>query len=110
MQNSIPTYLSGDDWLSAMLSDMDIYRESWHNRKIIQVVAHTTEDYRASERYPIELHDAYPEIHKPVGLLSDFRTQSGGVIISTEAEHRTAMHKFLSELESVSNFTANRPY
>ncbi len=110
MQNSIPTYLDGDAWLSAMLGDMDTYRQSWHNRKIIQVVAHTTSEYIQSERYPIELHDTYPEIHKPAGLLSDFRTSSGGVIISTESEHRDVMAKFISELESTTNFKANRPY
>ena len=110
MQNSIPTYLSGDDWLSAMQGDMDTYRQSWHNKRLIQVVAHTTSEYIHSERYPIELHDTYPEIHKPAGLMSDYTTCSGGVIISTESEHRSVMDNFVRDLESQTRFTANRPY
>lgn len=110
MHNSIPSYLSGDDWLRAMQGDMQIYRDAWHNQRIIQVVIHTYSEYSDTERYPIELHDKYPEIHKPAGLLADHRTCSGGVIISTESEHRSVMDNFLTELEATTNFTANRPY
>ena len=110
MHNSIPSYMTGDAWLRAMQGDMQIYRQAWHNKRLIQVVAHTTSEYADTERYPIELHDTYPEIHPPAGLRADYVTCSGGVIISTESEHRSVMDKFISELESTTNFKANRPY
>lgn len=110
MHNSIPSYMDGDAWLTAMQGDMSTYRAAWTDKKLIQVVIHTTHEHAESERYPIELHDTYPGIHKPAGLKSDFMTCSGGVIISTESEHRDIMDKFISELESTTNFKANRPY
>ena len=110
MHNSIPSFLSGDAWLSAMQGDMQTYSDAWHNVRLIQVVIHTTVEYAESERYPTELHDKYPEIHLPAGLKSDYTTSSGGVIIACEAEHRVVMDKFISELESNTRFIANRPY
>lgn len=110
MHNSIPSYMTGDAWLTAMQGDMSTYRQAWSDKRLIQVVVHTTPEHSESERYPIELHDTYSEIHKPAGLKSDFTTCSGGVIISTESEHRSVMDKFISDLESTTNFKANRPY
>jgi carbamoylphosphate synthase large subunit len=110
MHNSIPSFLSGDDWLRAMQGDMVSYSNVWNDVRLIQVVIHTTSEYAESERYPVELHDRYPEIHLPAGLKSDYTTSSGGVIIATQSEFRDQMDKFITELESSTRFTANRPY
>jgi len=103
----IPTLFTGDQWLECMLGDMSTYRDAWSDKTIIQTIIQTP---HPEDRYPIELHDTYPEIYQPSGLKDDFSTATGAVMISTQTQHRSVMDAFIYDLETSTRFTANRPY
>lgn len=103
----IPTLFTGDQWLECMLGDMSTYRDAWCDKTIIQTIIQTS---HPEDRYPIELHDTYPEIYPPSGLKDDFSTATGAVMISTQTQHRSVMDAFIYDLETSTRFTANRPY
>lgn len=105
--NSVPNLMTGDQWLECMLGDMDTYKSVWQGTEIIQVIIQTS---YPEDRYPIELHDTYPEIFPPGGLLDTFQTNMGGAIISSLEQNRSVMDRFIHELETSTRFTANRPY
>lgn len=104
IQNSVPTVLDGDNWLTAMTSDIDLIRP----QQLIKVIPTLSDPSLVStERYPMELHDKY-EVYPPSSLTSDNLTQSGScMVVSTD---RLAMDAYVSELESTTNFKVNRPY
>lgn len=108
VHNSMPTYISGDAWLACMQGDMETYSKVWRDRRIIQTVVQTL--HKLTDHYPMEFHDRYPEIYPPVGLQDNLLTSMGGVIISTEEQHRHIMDAFVHDLETSTRFTANRPY
>lgn len=108
VHNSMPTYLTGDAWLTCMQDDMDTYSKVWRDRRMIQTIVQTPN--KLTDHYPMHLHNTYPEIYPPVGLKDNFLTSMGGVIISTEEQHRHIMDAFVSDLENTTGFTANRPY
>ena len=100
--------MSGDDWLRAMTSDIELTRSYWRDKQLIKAMP-TLSDVNLipTERYPIELHDKY-RVYAPSSLTSDYLTQSGGCVVVSE--HRSAMDAFVSELEQTTNFRVNRPY
>jgi hypothetical protein len=108
VHNSMPTSMSGDLWLRCMQGDMDTYSKVWQNRRMIQTIVQTP--HKDTDAYPIHLHQRYPEINPPVGLKDNFLTSMGGVIISTNEEHRSVMDAFVTDLETHTRYTANRPY
>ena len=75
---------------------------------MIQTIVQTPN--KLTDHYPMHLHNTYPEIYPPVGLKDNFLTSMGGVIISTEEQHRHIMDAFVRDLENTTGFTANRPY
>ena len=105
--SGIPTLFTGDEWIECMLGDMDTYRAVWSDRPMIQTIIQTS---HSEDRYPIELHDRYPEIYLPSALKDDFSTVMGSVMISTQEQHRHIMDCFVHDLETSTRFTANRPY
>jgi hypothetical protein len=108
VHNSLPTLMSGDDWLRAMTSDIELTKSYWRDKQLIKAMP-TLSDVNLipTERYPIELHDKY-RVYAPSSLTSDYLTQSGGCVVVSE--HRSAMDAFVSELEQTTNFRVNRPY
>lgn len=108
VHNSLPTLMSGDDWLRGMTSDISVIEAHWRDKQLIKAMP-TLSDVNLipTERYPIELHDKY-RVYEPSSLTSDFLTQSGGCVVVSE--HRSAMDAFVTELEQITNFRVNRPY
>ena len=108
IHNSIPTVMSGNDWLTGITSNIDIIKSYWQDQALIKVIATLSDQSLIpTERYPIELHDKY-QVYPPSSLTSDYLTQSGGCVVVSK--HRIAMDAFVTELEATTNFRVNRPY